>query len=165
MKLIMNTKMIITTDLGLLRAYRVVQGRMDHQPHLELVEELRPETAHQKVSDQLSDQAGRFAKGSGAGGMSGDLSSGEQHDLGLEQDRRLIKLLAGKINDLLADVSIITCSLAASAPILRRLLDQLAAPVREKITAALAIDLTKTAPTELLAHFARGDRLVGGQSV
>ena len=160
-----KTSLVIVTDLGLLRAYRVVQGRTDHQPHLELVDELRPDVAHQKISDQLSDQAGRFAKGSGASGVPGDLSSGEHHDLELEQHRRLIKLLAGKINDLLADVSVATCSVAASAPILRRLLDQLAAPVRAKIATTLALNLSKSDPGELLAHFGRYHRLAEVRSV
>lgn len=150
-----KTSLVIVAALGLLRAYRKIQGQSDRQPHLELVDELRPEAAHQKVSDLQSDQAGRFAKGSGAGRVSGDLSSGEQHDLELEQHRRLIKLLAGKINDLLGVVSVATCSVAASAPILRRLLDQLAAPVRAKIATTLALDLTKSDPGELLAHFGR----------
>ena len=159
-----KTSLVIVTDLGLLRAYRVIQGRTDHHPHLELVDELRPHVAHQKISDQLSDQAGRFAKGSGASIVPGDLSSGEPHDLDLEQPRRLIKLLAGKIHDLLADVSVATCSVAASAPILRRLLDQLTAPVRAKIAATLALNLTKSDPGELLAHLRRHNRLAGVQS-
>lgn len=149
----MKTKLIIAADLGLLRAYRVVQGREDRQAHLELVDELQPESAHQKISDQLSDQAGRFAKGSGVDGVPGDLGSGEQHDFRLEQHRRLIKLLAGKINSLLADESVAGCFLAASVPIHRRLLDQLAAPAHKKITTTLALDLAKSEPAELLAHF------------
>lgn len=42
-----NTKLIIVADLGLLRAYREVQGLGDREPHLELTEELKPEAAHQ----------------------------------------------------------------------------------------------------------------------
>jgi hypothetical protein len=156
-----KTKVIVAADLGLLRAYRVVQAPTDRQPHLELLDELRPEIAHQKVSAQLSDQAGRFAKGSGARGVPGDLSSGEQHDLSLEKQRRLIKLLAGSINTLLAKTGVV-CSLAASAPIHRRLLDELAEPVRAKITTTLARNLTKSAPAALLAHFTRRTRRTGG---
>lgn len=158
----LKIKVIVTADLGLLRAYRVVQAPTDRQPHLELLDELRPEMAHQKVSDQLTDQAGRFAKGSGAHGVPGDLSSGEQHDLGLEQHRRLIKLLAGRINTLLAGAGVV-CSLAASAPIHRRLLNELAEPARAKITTTLARNLTKSNPATLLAHFARCDRRTNGR--
>ena len=71
----------------------------------------------------------------------------------LEQRRRLIKLLAGKIATLLADGSVTACSLSVNVPI--QPLNQLAAPARAKITSTLALDLTKTDPAELLAHFAR----------
>jgi hypothetical protein len=70
----MNTKLIIVADLGLLRAYREVQGPTDRQPHLELIEELKLERAHEKLSDQVTDQAGRFPRGGGAGNIPGDLS-------------------------------------------------------------------------------------------
>jgi hypothetical protein len=145
--------LVIVTDLGLLRAYRVAQSCMDRQPHLELIEELRPEAAHQKISDQMSDQAGRFAKGGGPGSVPGDLSAGEQHDCKLEQRRRLIRLLADKMNTLLSDESVGRCSLAASAPIHLQLLDALSGPSRAKIATLLALDLTKTDSAELLKHF------------
>lgn len=56
----MTTKLVIVADLGLLRGYRETQNAADRQSHLELIEELKPEIAHQKLSDQLTDQAGRF---------------------------------------------------------------------------------------------------------
>ena len=46
----MNTKLIIVADLGLLRAYRQTQSAADRQPHLKLIAELKPATAHE--SDQ-----------------------------------------------------------------------------------------------------------------
>jgi hypothetical protein len=149
----MKTKLIVVADLGLLRAYRVSKGRANRQPHLELVDELRPEVAHHRIADQLTDKPGRFAKGRGPADVQGDLSAGEQHDLVLEQRRRLIKLLAGKINALLADDSIEACSLAASAPIHLQLLDELSPTVRAKITTTLARDLTKTDPVKLPMRF------------
>lgn len=149
----MSSNLIITADLGLLRAYQIVQGRMDRKPHLELVDELKPESAHQKVSDQLTDQRGRFSKGGGPGDMPGDLSAGEQHDYELEQRRRLTKLLAERISALLADDAVTTCYLAASAPIHLQLLEQLVAPARAKVVKTLALDLTKAAPADLLGHF------------
>jgi hypothetical protein len=80
-----KSNLVIAADLGLLRAYRVVQGVTDRRPHLELVEELKPENAHQKLSDQVTDEAGRFPKGGGTGHVQGDLSVGERHNLELEQ--------------------------------------------------------------------------------
>jgi len=148
----MRTNLIIVADLGLLRAYRVVKGANDLQPHLELVDELRPESAHQKIADQVTDQSGRFSKGQGPAGVPGDMPAGEQHDLELEQRRRLVNLLADKIASLLAEEGI-SCALAVSAPIHRQLLERLAPPVRARIEQTLALNLTKESPDALLERF------------
>ena len=151
----MNTKLIIVADLGLLRAYREIQALEDHEPHLQLIDELRPEAAHEKLSQQLTDQAGRFPKGGGASIVAGELSAGERLGLENEQDRRLIGQLAEKINTLLANEAVTSCSLAASAPIHKQLLDAIAPQGRAKIRRVLASNLSKTDPSELRGHFAR----------
>jgi hypothetical protein len=149
----MKTRLIIVADLGLLRAYRVVQNRDDRSPHLELLEELQPEIARTKWRDQLTDQAGRFPRGDGANHVPGSLSAGERHDLREEQQRRIIGRLTERINALLADDDVAMCSLAASAPIHRVLLKGVHESVRPKITQILASDLAKTEPKQLLRHF------------
>ncbi len=149
----MKKKLIIVADLGLLRAYRQTQTKADRQPHLELVAELKPAEAREKRSDQVTDQAGRFPRGSGSAGIPGDLSTGEQLPRETEETHRLIQLLAGKIDALLADGEVAECALAASAPIHKQLLDALDPKARDKIGQILASNLAKTDPTELLAHF------------
>jgi hypothetical protein len=149
----MKDDLIIVADLGLLRAYRVIQGFTDRQPHLELLEELQPPSAHEKLSDQVADQSGRFPRGSGAGNIAGDLSAGERHDLEEEQQRRLIRQLADRINELLEDGNVDRCSIAASAPIHRQLYRAIDAPARIKIGQVLPLDLTKVQPKDLLCHF------------
>jgi Protein required for attachment to host cells len=151
----MNTKLIIVADLGLLRAYKQVEGLGDREPHLKLIEELKPEAAHQKLSDQLSDQAGRFPKATGPNMVTGDLSAGERLNLETEQVRRLISQLAEKINSLLADESVTSCSLAASAPIHKQLLEELSEKERAKISQVLASNLSKIDPAELLRYFSK----------
>ena len=151
----MNTKLIIAADRGLLRAYREVRGFADQQPHLELIDELKPDAAHEKLSEQVSDRAGRFPRGSGAGHIPGDLSAGERLNLEAEQSRRLIELLAARINALLEDDDVTRCSLAASAPMHKQLLDALSPKARGKVSQLLASNLAKTEPGELPVHFAR----------
>ncbi|HEY5743298.1 MAG TPA: host attachment protein [Terrimicrobiaceae bacterium] len=152
----MNTKLIIVADLGLLRAYRSTQALGDREPHLKLIDELRPEAAHEKLSEQLTDQAGRFPRGGGPATMvAGDLSAGERLGLENEQVRRLIGQLAERIDSLLANETVGTCSLAASAPIHKQLLEALAPHGRTKIRQVLASNLSKTDPNELLDHFAK----------
>jgi hypothetical protein len=108
----------------------------DRLPHLELIEVLKLERAHQKLSDQVTDQAGRFSRGSGAV-ISGDLSAGES------------------LNALLADDEVARCSLAISGAIHKQLLEALDAKARTKIVQSLASNLTKTDPQALTGHFAR----------
>jgi hypothetical protein len=151
----MNTKLIIVADLGLLRAYKQVQGLGDREPHLKLIEELKPEAAHQKLSDQMSDQAGRFPKTAGPNIVTGDLSAGERLNLETEQVRRLISQLADRINALLADESVTSCSLAASAPIHKQLLEELSEKERAKISQVLASNLSKIDPAELPRYFSK----------
>jgi hypothetical protein len=151
----MNKALIIVADLGLLRAYRQTQNVADRQPHLELIEELKLESAHQKLSDQLSDQAGRLPRGGGAANISGDLSAGESLSSEAEQSRRLISQLAGRINTLLAEDDVTRCSLAVSGAIHKQLLEALDPKARAKIVQSLASNLTKTDPQALAGQFAR----------
>lgn len=154
-QIIMNKTLIIVADLGLLRAYRQTQNEADRQPHLELIEELQLASAHQKLSDQLTDQAGRFPRGGGAANISGDLSAGESLNSEAEQSHRLISQLAGQINTLLAEDDVTSCSIAISGAIHNQLLEALAPKARSKIVQSLASNLTKTDPQALAEHFAR----------
>jgi hypothetical protein len=151
----MNEKLFIVADLGLLRAYREVQGPHDREPRMELIEEVVPESAHKRLSEQVTDQAGRFPRGSGADIVTGDLSAGERLNLETEQNRRLIERLAEVINTLLANHDVAQCSLAASAPIHNQLLDALDPKLREKISQVLASNLARTEPRELVRHFTK----------
>lgn len=151
----MKRSLIIVADLGLLRAYEETKNVAQRPPHLELIEEWQPESSHQKLSDQVSDQAGRFPRGGGAANISGDLSAGESLNSETEQSRRLIGQLAGRINALLADDDVGACSLATSAAIHKQLLDALTPEVRAKIIQVLPSNLTKTDPLALAGHFSR----------
>lgn len=151
----MKKTLIIVADLGLLRAYLETQNAGDRHPHLERVEELKLESAHEKMSDQVTDQAGRFPKGGGAQNIPGDLSAGESLHSEAEQSRRLISQLARRINTLLAEDAVTRCSLAVSGAIHKQLLEALDPKARAKIVQSLASNLTKTDPQELVGHFAR----------
>lgn len=151
----MKTNLIIAVDLGLLRAYREVQGRQDREPHLKLVQEVKPKAAHEKLSEQVTDQAGRFPRGSGANMTAGDLSAGEHLAQEGEQIRRILAQLAKTINALIGDDGVTGCSLAVSAPIHKQLLEALDPKARAKIGQILASNLARTDPQELRGHFAK----------
>ncbi|MGC8989376.1 MAG: hypothetical protein ACP5MD_04570, partial [Verrucomicrobiia bacterium] len=58
-------KLLIVTDLGLLRAYRRELTPMG-TPRLELIEETRFEDAHVRVKDKVTDFAGRRGASGGS---------------------------------------------------------------------------------------------------
>lgn len=149
----MNKTLLIVADLGLLRAYHQTPNVAARPPHLELIEDLKLESAHQKLSDQLSDQAGRFPQGGGAAGVAGNLSAGESLHSEAEQSRRLISQLAGRINSLLADDDVTRCSIAISGAIHNQLLEAINPKARAKIGQVLASNLAQTDPSELHTHF------------
>ena len=155
----MNSHLIIVADRGQLRAYRRLHKSPNRSPHLELIAEQEPSAPHEKLSDQVTDQAGRFPRGRGAGGTSGDLSAGEQLHQQAEVDHRVLEQLAAKIDTLLADDLVADCLLAVSAPIHKQLVDLLAPKSRDKIKQVLASNLAKADPTELLGHFEKATKL------
>ena len=153
----MNKTLLIVADLGLLRTYRKTQNKADQQPHLALIDELRPKSAHQKISDQVTDQAGRFPRGGGDKNTSGVLSAGESLHTEAEQNRQIISQLAERINALLADDAVTSCSIAISSAIHNQLIEAIDPKARAKIGQILASNLAKTNPGELLTHFTKND--------
>jgi hypothetical protein len=138
--------MVVVTDLGSLKAYRVTYTRVRGTPRLELVESFEPASAHEKLTDRLSDQAGRYRVPGGRMAM----SYGENHKIQLELRKRLVKQLARQLNTLLREDGLDACYLAASKEINHQLLNELEPPLRRKITKNVPADLTKLDKSELL---------------
>jgi hypothetical protein len=146
----MKSTLLIVTDLGCLKAYRVVDGQLNRSPHLELVEEFTNAEAHDKLVDKVTDLAGRFPRSSGT---QGGMADGERHNIQLEFRRRVVGQLAQRLNALARPPEIEQCLLAASKEINHALLEKLEPPVRAKIQKNLPADLTKVERAELWGHF------------
>ena len=144
--------MVVVTDLACLKAYRIDTNPQHSAPRLELVDEFHSSDAHERLVDKVSDQSGRFSRG-GANGSKA-MSAGERHNILLEQRKRQVRQLAGRLNTLISQTDIQRCLLAASKEINHQLLDELPAGIRGKIQVNLAADLTKVDKAELLRHFA-----------
>src|SRR5438552_846879 len=56
----MNNKLVVVTDLGSFKAYKLEVNGLHKTPRLELIEEFNLVEAHGKMSDRLSDLAGRY---------------------------------------------------------------------------------------------------------
>lgn len=144
--------MVVVTDLACLKAYRLDTNPQHSSPRLELVDEFHSTDAHERLVDKVSDLSGRFPRG-GANGA-GAMSAGERHNILLEQRKRQVRQLAGRLHTLLSRADIEHCLLAASKEINNQLIEELPVPIRGKIQKNLPADLTKLEKTELLRHFA-----------
>ena len=146
----MNNKLVVVTDLGSFKAYKLEANSLHSTPRLELIEEFNLVDAHGKLSNQLTDSAGRYHAP-----VMGKWATpwGERHNIELERKRRLIKQVAHALNDLLHRNGPDGCYLAASKEINHQILAELPRHARAKIEKIIPCDLTKADKTELLRHF------------
>ena len=145
----MKNTLVIVTDLGLFKAYRLEHTDIQHTPRLELIEELESVDAHGKLIDKVTDQAGRWRVPMGRMGM----SYGERQKIELEMQRRLVKQLAGHINSAAREQNADEIYLSANKDTHRQLLEELGVDVRARIVRMVPLDLTKANKAELLGHF------------
>src|SRR5437879_8752685 len=93
------TSLVIVTDRGSLKAYRVAETPT-RGPSLQLVQAFNITDAHGRLVDKLSDVAGRFPVTEGAGAHRGPASIAERTQLTGEIDRRIQKELADQITQI-----------------------------------------------------------------
>lgn len=149
----MKNTLVVITDLGGLKAYRLDDDQQFSNPRLELLEEFTNPDAQTRLVDQVTDLAGRFPRGT-AFGNNGAMSDGERHNIELEKRRRGVRRLATRLNSLMNDPNVEQCYLAASKEINRQLLDELESNARAKIGMNIPADLMKVNKSELMRHFA-----------
>lgn len=149
----MKNTLVVVTDLGGFKAFRVDNDVQFSSPRLELLEQFNNAEAHDRLVEQVSDLAGRFPRSTGAPAGTSAMSGGERHNIELELRKRYVRKMANRLNSLMRDSEIERCFLAASREINRSLLDELDPQVRQKIQKNVPADLTKVNKSELLAHF------------
>jgi hypothetical protein len=143
----MANKLIVLAALGSLKAYSMTTDELSQTPRLDLVHEHHEEAAHARIADQLTDKAGRFATPGGGASVS------ENHNLRSENQRRLVKQLASRISQIVQDEKPSAWFFGAAKEINQRIVDELDAGVRAKLSKNVAADLVKIHKSELLAHF------------
>ena len=155
-----NGTIIVTADLGQLKAYRVVvtEGVDPHESmqvshvnpmntgkkatHLEVISERDYVSAHHPVAEEMSDRPGRF-----------DVSTGEPHNMLLERDRKAMEMIAEDINALIASEAPEVWYLAFPKETNGHLTGMLSASAVKSLSKNVAQDLTKTKKEALLSHF------------
>ncbi len=149
----MKNTLVVVTDLGCLKAYRLENSHPNQTPRLELVEEFNSAEAHGKLVDTVSDLAGRVPRGTSVPNAAGAMSDGERHNIELEKRKRLVRQLAQRLNALARGTEVERCLLAASREINNQLLEELEPQVRAKSEKNVSADLTKVERAELLRYF------------
>jgi len=146
----MKSKLIIVTDLGLLKAYKL-DATPKGTPRLELFEEVVIEDARHRLVEKVTDLAGRHVSPTA---KKWGTPMADDHNLKLETKRRLIKQIAGDIKRLAESNGEHGCWLAAHKEINHLILRKLPKSVRARIETNLSRDLAKASRKELLAVFA-----------
>ena len=142
----MTEKLIVLADLGRVKAFRVAYDMMNSKPQLELIYDCEFPDAHTRLVDKVSDLAGRFPL-SGTPGA----AIGENHNLRGENERRLIRMVAGKISELVHGERF--WYLAAGEGINNRILEHLPPENRESLRKNIAADLVKVPKQQLMDYF------------
>lgn len=142
------TSLIIVTDRGTLKAYKVNQTPT-RGPSLRLVQAFDTTDAHGRYQDKLTDQAGSFPSGAAPG----QNSIAERTGIETENDRRIVKQLADSIVDVVNREGRDGWSFAAPASIHSAVVEQLPPDVRDRIVEHVKSDLVKIEPSKLPGHF------------
>src|SRR5947209_1756615 len=150
-----SSSLIIVTDRGSLKAYKV-NDTPTRGPSLQLVQSFNITDAHGKLSDKLTDAAGRFPVGDG-GGQAGSgrhfNAIAERTQLENEIDRRILRELADNISKLVKSDGVEGWSFAAPSHIHAAIVDLLPGEVRDRIIEHVKSDLVNIEPAKLGSHF------------
>ena len=144
----MNETIIVATDLGAFKAYRLERTQMN-TPRLEIVQQMELVDGHGKLGDKQTDQAGRYAVPM----QNRAMSYGERQKIALELRRRLIKQIAERLTDLANNPDVAAIYFAAASEINDLILEEAGPQTRGKIEKNIACNLTNAQRAEVLKHF------------
>jgi hypothetical protein len=148
----MDTKkrIIIVVDLGHFKAYRVTKAPME-SAKTTLIESYDSIDGHGKLSDKLSDSAGRFGVGGGKNGSA--KGYGEPHNLHTENEKKLIRMIAKDINSLIKRENCTKWHFASVKRINKQIVKLLHPDIKAKLDKNITSDLTNVASSEILGYF------------
>lgn len=141
------TSLIIVTDRGSLKAYKV-EKTPNRGPSLSLLRAFDTTEAHGRYQDKVTDQAGRFSTPNTTQG-----ETAERQGIEEENERRIIRDLVENITKVVKDAGLEGWSFAAPATIHKAIVEQLPREIRERVVEHVKSDLVKTEPSELPRHF------------
>jgi hypothetical protein len=143
-------KIIIAVDLGHFKAYKVTKADLE-SPRISLIESYDSIEGHGKLSDKLSDAAGRFGMGGGKNGAA--KGYGEPHNIELEMEKKTARLIAKDINAIIRKEGSPKWYLAAGKEINGQILENLDTVAKSNLAGNILSNLTKTDKSDIMKHF------------
>ncbi len=143
-------RLIIVADLGHFKAYKVSTDSPG-SPKIDLIESYDSIEGHGKLSEKLSDGAGRF-------GLSGRKNIdakgfGEAHNIILEAEKKAAKLIAKDITAIIKREGTKKWWFAASNKMNSLVIENLDKGIKAMIDKNINSNLTNTKKSEILKHF------------
>ncbi|MBN2161137.1 MAG: host attachment protein [Spirochaetes bacterium] len=139
----MQDVMIIVTDLEHFKAFKMKKRRNSSKESLELLTSFDNIEPHKKISERMSDRAGRF-RGHG---------TGESHRSTSEDRRRLTRYIADRVNSVLADNNVEAWYFAAPKKINNEILGNVKTDFMNKLRTTIQSDLTKSPEAKIVDLF------------
>lgn len=143
----MSPKLIIVADLQHFKLFSVEQS-VEGTEFVKFIEGSDSLDIHQRLSEKVSDRKGNFQSIFGSG-------SGENHNIGLEEERRRIKEIASQIYLVLQRYPHESWYFAAPKAINSQIIDLVNTTVKESMTINLHTDLTNIPNNQLLEYFSK----------
>lgn len=143
-------RLLILTDLGMVRVLNFKEAGDDPQDRAHLVE-LSKEELESPIGASTTDGPGKFNRGFAAG--EGEAMSHAETKLDVEVEKRAIALVAKEISGVVTKLGCNSFMLAAPQEHLKRLVADLDAKSREKLVDSVGADLTKTSLKDLEKRF------------
>jgi hypothetical protein len=140
---------VVAADLGHFRAYRV-SWTPRGSAKISLIESFDSLEGHGKLGDKLSDQAGRFSRNDG---LSISKGYGEPHNIELEMEKRMIKLIARDIEAIIAKEPCEAWYFAAPAEINGRIVEHIGRDVKSRLDKNVTANLTRTKKSDIMGYF------------
>lgn len=144
-----NNTLLIVADRGGMKAFRVEESP-NRKHGLHQIDSYHAQDAHGRFEDKVTDRAGRF-KGSGAGQTGG--GSADHPTIDLENDRRAVKHIAERINEIVDKEKPEGWRLAVPAQIARLVEEHLKPEARKRLTETVHADLLRAESSDILGHF------------
>lgn len=143
-------RLIIAVDLGHFKAYKVSTD-FPGSPKIQLVESYDSIEGHGKLSEKVSDGAGRFGMSGGKNGAA--KGYGEPHNIELEAAKKAAKLIAKDIVAIIGREGIKKWWFAAANKLNSLIMEHLDPDIKAKMDKNINSNLTKTNKSEILKHF------------